>query len=48
VPTGALLTGVVQKSLADVPPQRLGTVETDSIDLLNLNDSCAAAAGDPE
>ena len=44
---GPLRAGVVQQALADVPPDRVQTIQPDSIGLLDLDDSPAAAAAHP-
>jgi hypothetical protein len=42
------LAGVVEQTLTDIPPHRVGTVEAERISLLDLDDALAAAAGDPQ
>jgi hypothetical protein len=44
VATGALAASVVQKALADVLPDRVRTVETDGVGLLDFDGPAAAAA----
>jgi hypothetical protein len=48
VPPGALLAGIVQHVLADVLPDGLPTIETNSIGSLNFDDSAAAPARHPQ
>jgi hypothetical protein len=44
----SVLAGVVQQSLRDLLPSGLLPVETDCVDLLDLNDALAPAAGNPQ
>ena len=39
---------VVQQALADIPPERVSTVQSDRIDLLVLDHPSAAAAAHPK
>jgi hypothetical protein len=48
VPTGALLTGIVQQSLSYILPYRLRPIQTDCISFLDFDEPHAAAAGHPQ
>jgi DNA end-binding protein Ku len=46
--TRPLLAGVVEQALSDILPDRFRSIQPDSVDLLDLDGSPAAAAGDPQ
>jgi hypothetical protein len=46
--SGAVATGVVEQPLTDIPPDRLLTVESGRVRLLNLDRPAAAPAAHPE
>jgi hypothetical protein len=47
-PARALLAGIVQKSLTDVLPDRLGAIKADRVYRLDFDGTIAAPAGDAQ